>query len=103
MPGFAQMVYYGLDSYVPIRALIGRRNTFLFDGSEHLARRRLIVGPLHGRNIADNAEHVMEVIDRGLKSWPTGRRFAALPTFRRVTFDLMTYRALGHPEAEGNR
>jgi cytochrome P450 len=152
MPGFAQMVFYGLHPYgffghaqrrwgpiftvrlmqetwvvlaepaavaelfgrgpeavdagqanFPMRGIIGERNTFLFDGSEHLDRRRLIVGPLHGRGMAGNAEHVLDVLDRGVASWPTGRPFAALPTFRRVTFDLMTYLALGDPSAAGNR
>lgn len=151
MPGFAQMVYYGLNPYgyfqrarrrwgatftvrlmqrtwvvlaepegvrdlfamgpqavdagaanSPMRAIIGQRNTFIFDGTEHLDRRRLIVASLHGRAMNDNAAQVVSTVDAGLDAWPIDRPFAALPTFRRITFDLMTHLALGSPEEPGN-
>jgi cytochrome P450 family 135 len=86
-----------------LRGNIGLRSTFLFDGTEHLDRRRLIVGRMRGRSVTGNADHVAEVIDRRVESWPVGRRFAALPTVRHVTFDLMTHLVLGDPDAGGNR
>ncbi|MCW2994116.1 MAG: cytochrome Cyp135B6 2 [Conexibacter sp.] len=86
-----------------LRGNVRLRNTFLFDGSEHLDRRRLIAGRMRGRSMIANADHVTEAIDRMAESWPAGRRFAALPSVRRVTSDLMTHLVLGDPDADGNR
>lgn len=86
-----------------LRGSVGPRSTFLLDGSEHLDRRRLLVGCMHGRRMAGHADRVKEVIDRRVRSWPVGRRFAALPTLRRIAFDLMSHLVLGDPDVDGNR
>jgi cytochrome P450/ubiquinone/menaquinone biosynthesis C-methylase UbiE len=81
-PELAQRPATGVGS---LGQAFGPGSTFSLAGDELLARRKLIVPPLHGRRMR-GYEHIIEAeVMREIASWPEGEDFATLEPMLRLT------------------
>jgi cytochrome P450 len=69
--------------------LLGRRSVMLLDEPEHLARRKIILPPFHGRRMAGYAGMTAEVARREIGRWPAGEPFELWPRMQSITLDVI--------------
>jgi cytochrome P450 len=79
----------GGASTAALEPFVGSRSILLLDGPEHLRQRRLILPPLHGAQMRDQAPLVAELAERELASWPRDRPVATLPRMRALTLEVV--------------
>src|SRR3954467_2722216 len=60
------------------------RSVLLRGGSEHLARRKLMLPPFHGERMRAYEATVREVVERDVAAWPRGEAFAVHPRMQAV-------------------
>ncbi|BBY49978.1 cytochrome P450 [Mycolicibacterium arabiense] len=78
--------------------VIGPGSTFSLNGAPHLARRKLLVPPLHGKRMQEYENIIEEEVRRELSSWPEATPFATLPSMMRITLNAILRAVFG---AEG--
>ena len=83
-----------------IKAIVGRRSLGLLDGDEHLAERRLMSPPLHGKRVEAMATTMQLAAERAIAEWPTDEPLALHPPLQRLSLDiaLQTLLGLGHDD-----
>src|SRR5215212_2248836 len=64
---------------VTLEPLLGPRSLLLLEGSEHLARRRLMLPPFHGERMRAYEVLVQEMVDAEIDSWPLATEFPIHP------------------------
>ena len=79
-------------------AALGPGSTFSLDGSEHRARRKLLVPPFHGKRMRSYEHVVEEEVMREIANWPEGREFETLQPMMRITLNSILRTVFG---AEG--
>jgi cytochrome P450 len=80
---------------VTLRPIMGGRSLLLLEGSEHLARRRLMLPPFHGERMRAYESTVREVVAREVERWPEGRPFALHPRMQAVTLEVILRAVFG--------
>jgi cytochrome P450 family 135 len=80
---------------VTLRPIMGGRSLLLLEGSEHLARRRLMLPPFHGERMRAYEATVREVVAREVEGWPEGRPFALHPRMQAVTLEVILRAVFG--------
>ncbi|HYM57931.1 MAG TPA: cytochrome P450, partial [Solirubrobacteraceae bacterium] len=80
---------------VALLPIVGPRSVLLLEGSEHLARRRLMLPPFHGERMRAYEAIVREVVQREVEGWPAGRAFAIHPHMQAVTLDVILRAVFG--------
>lgn len=78
--------------------VIGPGSTFSLNGAPHLARRKLLMPPLHGKRMPLYQQIIEEEVARELSTWPTATPFATLPSMMRITLNAILRAVFG---AEG--
>ncbi|MGH3741398.1 MAG: cytochrome P450 [Micromonosporaceae bacterium] len=78
--------------------VLGPGSMFALRGDEHRKQRKLLVPPFHGRRLAAYEGIVEEETARELASWPQGREFPTLPSWNRITLNVILRAVFG---AEG--
>jgi cytochrome P450 len=78
--------------------VIGPGSTFSLNGAPHLARRKLLVPPLHGKRMQEYEHIIEEEARRELSGWPEATPFATLPSMMRITLNAILRAVFG---AEG--
>jgi cytochrome P450 len=78
--------------------VIGPGSTFSLNGAPHLARRKLLVPPLHGKRMQEYEHIIEEEVRRELSAWPEATPFATLPSMMRITLNSILRAVFG---AEG--
>ena len=73
----------------PLRPVIGTRNLLLLDGSEHMARRKLLLPSFHGERLRAHREVMAQVARDELARWPRGSAFPLLPRMQAITFEVI--------------
>ncbi|MGV0626414.1 cytochrome P450 [Mycolicibacter minnesotensis] len=81
-------------------SVFGPGSTFSLQGTEHLARRKLLVPPFHGRRMAGYEALVEEEVLRETASWSLGREFATQPSMMRITLNVVLRAVFGAQGAE---
>jgi cytochrome P450 family 135 len=84
-----------------IEPLLGRRSVMLLDEPEHLARRKVILPPFHGRRMAGYAGITAMVAQREVERWPVGEPFELWPRMQSITLDVIMNVVFGE-DAETN-
>jgi cytochrome P450 len=84
-----------------IEPLLGRRSVMLLDEPEHLARRKIILPPFHGRRMAGYAGITAMVAKREVERWPVGEPFELWPRMQSITLDVIMNVVFGE-DAETN-
>jgi len=77
------------EANLPLRPVIGTRNVLLLDGSEHLARRKLVLPPFHGERLQSYREVMAEVTRQHVATWPRDEPFPLLPRMSAITLDVI--------------
>lgn len=78
-----------------LRPLLGERSLLLLEPQEHLARRRLELPPFHGREVRKYAQHIRDLVQAELSSWPPETAVAAHPRARELTLSVILELVLG--------
>ena len=78
--------------------VIGPGSTFSLNGEPHLARRKLLMPPLHGKRMQVYEQIIEQEVARELSTWPVGTPFATLPSMMRITLNAILRAVFG---AEG--
>jgi cytochrome P450 len=65
--------------------IFGPGSTFALTGDEHLARRKLLAAPFHGKQLKSYERIVEEEVMREIANWPEGREFETVEPMLRIT------------------
>jgi cytochrome P450 len=65
--------------------IFGPGSTFSLTGDEHLARRKLLARPFHGKQLKSYEHIVEEEVMREIANWPEGREFETVEPMLRLT------------------
>ena len=80
---------------VALQPIMGPRSLLLLEGSEHLARRKLMLPPFHGARMRAYEDTVREVVAREVEGWPVGEPFALHPRMQAVTLEVILRAVFG--------
>jgi len=83
----------------PLGKVLGAGSLFSMDGEQHLRERRLILPSFHGERMKSYEDIVEEETLREMRTWPTAQEFETLPSFMRITLNIILRAVFG---AEGN-
>ncbi len=75
--------------------ILGPGSIFALDGGPHRARRKLLVPPFHGRRLRAYDAIIEEETRRESDSWPLDTEFASLPSFMRITVNVILRAVFG--------
>src|SRR3954452_7463612 len=70
---------------IALRPVMGASSVLLLEGSDHLARRKLMLPPFHGERMQAYEEVVRRVAEEEIATWPAGEAFALHPRMQAVT------------------
>ncbi len=65
--------------------IFGPGSTFALTGEEHLARRKLLAAPFHGKQLKSYEHIIEEEVMREIAKWPEGREFETAEPMLRIT------------------
>src|ERR687897_495136 len=89
---------------VALLPVVGPRSVLLLEGSDHLARRKLMLPPFHGERMRAYEATVREVVERDVAGWPRGEPFAVHPRMQAVTLEVIVRAVFGVTDpARGQR
>jgi cytochrome P450 family 135 len=74
---------------VVLEPILGSRSLLLLEGSEHLARRKLMLPPFHGERMRSYEPILDAIVDAEIDSWPLGEEFAIHPRMQSITLELI--------------
>jgi cytochrome P450 family 135 len=83
-----------------LRPLLGASSVLLVEGGEHLARRRVMLGPFHGERMRSYEGIVREVAEREVAGWPRGEPFALHPHMQALTLEVILRAVFGVTDAD---
>jgi cytochrome P450 len=72
-----------------LEPILGPRSVLLLEGSEHLARRRLMLPAFHGERMRSYEDAVEEIVSAEIDSWPLDRPFAIHSRMQAVTLEVI--------------
>jgi cytochrome P450 len=74
---------------VALLPMVGASSLLLLEGSEHLARRRMMLPPFHGERMRSYEPTMRKVAEREVESWPRGTDFALHPRMQALTLEVI--------------
>jgi cytochrome P450 len=80
---------------IALLPVVGPRSVLLLEGSEHMARRKLMLPPFHGKRMRAYEAIVAAVAERDLDGWPLGEPFPVHPRMQAVTLDVIVRAVFG--------
>jgi cytochrome P450 len=85
---------------IALLPILGPRSLLLLEGSEHLARRRLMLPPFHGARMRAYEDTVRDVVAADITTWPTSEPFALHPHMQKVTLEVILRAVFGVTDPE---
>ena len=83
-----------------LRPIMGDRSLLLLEGSEHLARRKVMLPPFHGERMRAYEPIVREAAEREIATWPAGDAFPVHPRMQSVTLEVILRAVFGTTDPE---
>jgi cytochrome P450 family 135 len=80
---------------IALLGVMGPGSVLLLEGSEHLARRKLMLPPFHGERMRSYEATVREVTEREIDSWSDGSPFAIHPRMQAITLEVILQAVFG--------
>jgi cytochrome P450 len=80
---------------VVLGPLLGERSLLLLNGSEHLARRKLMLPPFHGERMRAYERVIEEATEREISRWPLNREFRIHPSMQAITLEVIMRAVFG--------
>jgi cytochrome P450 len=84
---------------ISLLPILGPRSVLLLEGSEHLARRKLMLPPFHGDRMRAYEPVVREAAEREIDGWPAGEPLAAHPSMQAITLEVIMRAVFGVADA----
>lgn len=78
-----------------IKFVVGPHSLLMSDGAEHTERRKVLMRPLHGSNVATYVEVMKSVVEQEIRLWQEGATVRLLGSFQRVTLEVMIRAVFG--------
>jgi cytochrome P450 len=78
-----------------LEPVMGAQSVLLLEGSEHLARRKVMLPPFHGERMRAYESVISEVVSAEIDSWPVEREFAIHPRMQAVTLEVIMRAVFG--------
>jgi cytochrome P450 family 135 len=75
--------------------VMGARSLLLLEGSEHLARRRMMLPPFHGERMRSYETVMREIAENEVASWPADQSFALHPRMQSLTMEVIMRAVFG--------
>ena len=75
--------------------IMGERSVLLLEGSEHLARRKLMLPPFHGERMRAYEQTVRDAVRREMETWPAREPFPIHPRMQAVTLEVILRAVFG--------
>jgi cytochrome P450 len=88
---------------IALRPILGAHSVLLLEGSEHIARRRLMLPPFHGERMRSYQSIVEEVASAEIATWPLNEPFALHPRMQAVTLEVILRAVFGVVDADRRR
>jgi cytochrome P450 len=86
-----------------LRPILGADSVLLLEGSEHLARRKLMLPPFHGERMRSYESVMRDAAEREIGRWPVDRPFAIHPHMQAVTLEVILRAVFGVTDSERAR
>jgi cytochrome P450 len=80
---------------VILEPILGPRSVLLLEGSEHLARRKLMLPPFHGERMRAYEETVRSAVGAEIDSWPLGAPFPIHARMQAITLEVILRAVFG--------
>jgi cytochrome P450 family 135 len=80
---------------VTLLPVLGPHSVLLLEGSEHLARRRLMLPPFHGERMRSYETIVRDIAEREVERWPVAEEFALHPRMQALTLEVILRAVFG--------
>jgi cytochrome P450 family 135 len=80
---------------IALMPIMGPRSVLLLEGSEHLARRRVMLPPFHGERMQAYESTVREIAVSEIESWQDGVPFGLHPRMQAVTLEVILRAVFG--------
>jgi cytochrome P450 len=74
---------------IVLEPIMGSRSVLLLEGSDHLARRKLILPAFHGERMRSYEPVVSEIVSAEIDSWPFGEEFPIHSRMQAVTLEVI--------------
>jgi cytochrome P450 len=74
---------------IVLEPIMGSRSVLLLEGSDHLARRKLILPAFHGERMRSYEPVVEEIVGAEIDSWPIGEEFPIHSRMQAVTLEVI--------------
>ena len=74
---------------IALEPIMGPRSLLLLEGSDHLARRKLMLPLFHGERMRSYQRAVEEIVTAEIDSWPLGEAFPIHSRMQAVTFEVI--------------
>ena len=81
-----------------LEPVMGTKSILLMEGSEHLARRKLMLPAFHGERMRAYESVIEEVIAREVDAWRVGEQFRIHPRMQSVTLEVILRAVFGVTE-----
>ncbi len=72
-----------------IAPVVGERSVILASGSEHMRKRKLLLAPFHGEQVARWSNRIEDIAARHLDALPVGEPIRLRPVMQRITFNVI--------------
>jgi len=83
-----------------LEPIMGSHSVLLLEGSEHLARRKLMLPAFHGERMRSYQPVVEEIVGAEIDSWPLGREFPVHARMQAVTLEVILRVVFGVSEGQ---
>jgi cytochrome P450 len=80
---------------ITLLPVTGPSSVLLLEGSEHLARRKLMLPPFHGERMRSYESIVRRATEREIDRWPQERPFAIHPHMQAITLEVILEAVFG--------
>jgi cytochrome P450 len=74
---------------IVLEPVLGSKSVLLLEGSEHLARRKVMLPPFHGERMRSYEPVVEEIVGAEIDSWPLEREFPIHSRMQAVTLEVI--------------
>ncbi|MET0134635.1 MAG: cytochrome P450 [Kibdelosporangium sp.] len=78
-----------------IKFVVGQHSLLMSDGAAHTERRKILMRPLHGNNVAAYIDVMVSIVEQEVRQWRAGDTVRLLGCFQRVTLEVMIRAVFG--------
>jgi cytochrome P450 len=89
------------EANIILLPVLGAHSVLLLDEPEHMAQRKLMLPPFHGKRMQAYSEVMSDVAAEEIDRWPTDDPIRARPRMQAVTLEVILRAVFGIEEGEG--